>query len=34
MVAGSAHPMEHALYDAFVAGWNMRDTQGKKNETT
>jgi hypothetical protein len=23
MVAGSAHPMEHALYDAFVAGWDL-----------
>jgi len=21
MVAGGAHPMEHALYDAFIAGW-------------
>jgi hypothetical protein len=21
MSVGTAHPMEHALYDAFVAGW-------------
>jgi len=21
MVAGGSHPMEHALYDAFMAGW-------------
>jgi len=34
MVAGGAHPMEHALYDAFVAGWEYatRNADYKKSE--
>jgi hypothetical protein len=37
MVAGGAHPMEHALYDAFIAGWeyakrNSSPTQSKQDE--
>jgi len=30
MVAGGAHPMEYALYDAFMAGWNY--AKGEKDE--
>jgi len=37
MVAGGAHPMEHALYDAFIAGWeyakrNSGPSQSKQYE--
>jgi len=30
MVAGGAHPMEHALYDAFMAGWKY--AKGEKDD--
>jgi hypothetical protein len=30
MSVGTAHPMEHALYDAFMAGWTMRDNQWRE----